>query len=214
MGHLTLMSEDVISALEHYPPDLRVLIGQCAPVPEWEEYVTGRYSETKQKDSSLLGGGKPVVAPGITRLGGQWKVDETEATPAASAAGPRTPEDAPEPRGEFKRATGSRPTREGSADFGPAPFQDDEDDEENESPQVGSMRLVVKLELIHRIQFNRYLAQEMKTTHQFDDNSDDDEDEGGGWLTRSSFGISSSSIARSTAREQALEFDVGPISHA
>jgi serine/threonine-protein phosphatase 6 regulatory subunit 3 len=140
MGHLTLMSEDVISALEHYPVDLRVMIGQCAPVPEWEEYVHGRYSETKQKDSSLLGGGKPVVTAGGPRPGGQWKVDETDATPAGSAAAAAavsagaSSELVLEPKGEFRRATSARPTREGSADFGPAPFQDDEDDEDDDGP--------------------------------------------------------------------------------
>ena len=33
MGHLTLISEDVIGALEHLPPDLRLQIGQYAPQP-------------------------------------------------------------------------------------------------------------------------------------------------------------------------------------
>ena len=53
MGHLTLISEDVIGALEHLPPDLRLQIGQYAPQPEWDDYVTGRYKETKKKDVAM-----------------------------------------------------------------------------------------------------------------------------------------------------------------
>ncbi len=43
MGHLTLLSEDVINSLEHFPPDLRLTIAQFAPQPEWDESVTDRY---------------------------------------------------------------------------------------------------------------------------------------------------------------------------
>ncbi|KAI5989239.1 SIT4 phosphatase-associated protein-domain-containing protein [Pisolithus marmoratus] len=77
MGHLTLLSEDVITALEHYPPELRLTIARCAPQPDWSEYVTGRYNETKKRDTSLLGGGKPNVnAP---RPVARWAVDEEDA---------------------------------------------------------------------------------------------------------------------------------------
>ncbi|KIP08741.1 hypothetical protein PHLGIDRAFT_363378, partial [Phlebiopsis gigantea 11061_1 CR5-6] len=76
MGHLTLVSEDVIGALEHFPPDLRLLVAQYAPQPAWDEYVSGRYKETKKRDSELLGGGKPVVAGGMRA--GAWRVDEAD----------------------------------------------------------------------------------------------------------------------------------------
>jgi serine/threonine-protein phosphatase 6 regulatory subunit 3 len=134
MGHLTLMSEDVISALEHYPPDLRILIAHYAPVPAWEEYVHGRYHETKKKDTALLGGGKPVIAPGQQRPGGaRWKADEVE-PPAAGATNSGAEG---ESRGEFKRASSNRPVRESSADFGPAPVGvDDDEDEDGGPPQV------------------------------------------------------------------------------
>jgi hypothetical protein len=60
MGHLTLLAEDVISALDRFPSDLEELIlTTYAPHPEWEEYVKGRYSETKKKDRLTLGGPKP-----------------------------------------------------------------------------------------------------------------------------------------------------------
>jgi serine/threonine-protein phosphatase 6 regulatory subunit 3 len=134
MGHLTLMSEDIISTLTEYVPALRIVLSQTAPMPDWEEYVNGRFSETKQKDTSLLGGGKPVVAPGAMRMNTRM-VDEAEGgqTPGAIAT------DDNQGRGELKRATGSRPAREGSADFGPLPIRDD-DDSTDEVPSVRNSR--------------------------------------------------------------------------
>ncbi len=68
MGHLTLLAEDVISALDRFPPDLQSLIlTTYAPQPEWEEYVNGRFTETKQKDRCALGGPKPN--PGVSPYG-------------------------------------------------------------------------------------------------------------------------------------------------
>ena len=78
MGHLTLISEDVLTTLEHSSPDLRLTIMKFAPEPEWHDYVNGRYLETKNKDTSLLGGGKPALS--LTRPGSaaSWKVDEQD----------------------------------------------------------------------------------------------------------------------------------------
>ncbi|KZP10854.1 hypothetical protein FIBSPDRAFT_1051077 [Athelia psychrophila] len=87
MGHLTLISEDVFSSLEHYPPDLRLTIAQSAPQPG-DEYVTGRYNEAKKKDASLLGDGKPVVSANGARNTARWKVEEEESTAASPAVGP------------------------------------------------------------------------------------------------------------------------------
>lgn len=89
MGHLTLIAEDVLVTLDRYPPDLREILVRYAPVPEWEEYVGGRYSETKERDTSLLGGGKPAVTGTTQRAFSKWHVDEddsdvfTAAVPAA-----------------------------------------------------------------------------------------------------------------------------------
>ena len=127
MGHLTLISEDVITALEHFPPDLRLTIAKFAPQPDWDEYVTGRYNETKKKDQALLGGGKPVVSAGSSRPGSaQWKVDEEDTTGDVGSVGGSSGEG--EVQGGFRRATGARPTRENTADFGPAPIETDEED--------------------------------------------------------------------------------------
>jgi serine/threonine-protein phosphatase 6 regulatory subunit 3 len=141
MGHLTLISEDVISALEHYPPDLRLSIAQFAPQPAWDDYVTGRYNETKKKDTSLLGGGKPVVAPGAARTGARWKVDEEDSGTSAPTVGSNRhgTNGIGEVKGEFRRVGSGHPVRESSADFKPMPTQDEEEEEEARSagpPQV------------------------------------------------------------------------------
>lgn len=89
MGHLTLISEDIVSAFDHYPTDVIDIVSKFAPRPEWDQYVSGKYKETKDKDTSQLGGGKPVVGLGLagfsTNVGfsseARRKADEGEVTP-------------------------------------------------------------------------------------------------------------------------------------
>jgi len=128
MGHLTLISEDVITALDHFPPDLKQVIEEHTPQPAWDEYVRGRYKETRKKDTSLLGGGKPAVVGSLARSASQWKVDEEDSQPPVPP--PAVKVDLQETKGEFRRATGSRPALGNTADFGiaPAPADDDDDD--------------------------------------------------------------------------------------
>jgi serine/threonine-protein phosphatase 6 regulatory subunit 3 len=125
MGHLTLISEDVITALDHFPPDLKQVIEKYAPQPAWDDYVRGRYKETKKKDTSLLGGGKPTVVASASRPA--WKVDEEDSN--TSAPPPAVKLSLHETKGEFRRATGSKPTLGNTADFGIAPPPDDDDDD-------------------------------------------------------------------------------------
>ncbi|KAI0736702.1 SAPS-domain-containing protein, partial [Fomitopsis betulina] len=170
MGHLTLISEDVIGALEHFPPDLRLLAAQYAPQPEWDEYVTGRYKETKKKDTILLGGGKPVVAPGM-RNGASWRVDEADTGGVATTA-QRGGEEGQEGqmKAEFRRTA---KMREESADFGA--MEDDDDEFSRAGPP----------------HFAQYLAQEMQSAEHFEsaDEASDDEEEDGGWLAHSTFDL-------------------------
>ncbi|KAJ7933779.1 hypothetical protein B0H13DRAFT_2500521 [Mycena leptocephala] len=56
MGHLTLIAEDVFTALERFPAELRGDRGQ----PAWDEYVAGWHRETNRHDAGLLSGGNPV----------------------------------------------------------------------------------------------------------------------------------------------------------
>ncbi|KAI6036028.1 SIT4 phosphatase-associated protein-domain-containing protein [Pisolithus microcarpus] len=107
MGHLTLMSEDVITALEHYPQELRSMIERYAPQPDWSEYVTG---------------GKPNI-----------NVDEEDAKSMSTAS--TTTNGNSMLKSEFRRAIGAKPSRETSADFGPAPIEEDEDDHGTGPPQ-------------------------------------------------------------------------------
>ncbi|KAF9218360.1 SAPS-domain-containing protein [Gyrodon lividus] len=166
MGHLTLMSEDVITALEHFAPDLCLIIEQYAPQPAWNDYVTGRYRETKKRDTSLLGGGKPAV--GHPARGARWAVDEEDATAAVAPSN-----EGSGITGEFKRTTGARPTRETSADFGPAPMDDDDDEHGAGPPQ--------------ELQSGEYLTS---------DTSDDEDEEDGGWLAQSTFDLGKPPPAR------------------
>lgn len=138
-----MISTDLIAALERFPADIVSEIRSYAPEePAWTNYVNGKFQETKHRDTSLLGGGKPVVGPGLNRPGlGRWKVDEEVPSPSLSPSingGERNPVNGagngsgtPVPngsgssmRGEFRR-TGVR--REGSADFGVASMDDDDD---------------------------------------------------------------------------------------
>ncbi|KAJ7073869.1 SIT4 phosphatase-associated protein-domain-containing protein [Mycena amicta] len=179
MGHLTLIAEDVLAALDRFPTDLRDLIATYAPQPDWDDYVLGRYNETKRRDAELLGGGKPVVrGNAVAGAGGgaavpRWKVDEEDAAGAPvpmageAVAGVSVSANA-NGRGEFKRATSARPTREGSADFGPAPMS--LEDDEDEDGTVSSHRAF----------------DDMANSDNFDS---DDEDDGPGWLSQSTFSL-------------------------
>jgi hypothetical protein len=142
MGHLTLISEDVITALEHYPLDLREAILPSCPQPDWDEYVNGRYSEAKKRDTSLLGGGKPALTSGINRNASDWKVDEEDASANASSSS--------ELRGTLNRNV-SEQSPVNTADFGPAPSHEEDEDESTWPPtQVWTLsiyfwRFMIKL---------------------------------------------------------------------
>lgn len=181
------MSEDVIGALEHFPSDLRSLLSQYAPQPEWDEYVAGRYAETKNKDDRLLGGGKPVVAPGAARVGAaKWTVDEADAVPPSIRLVDNGPS---ELKGEFRRT--SRLSRETSADFGVAPMASDPPGDDN----IGSSP-----------QYARYIAQAIASSgiSHLDEGSDEDEDDGG-WLTQHKFELQPPPIsARNVAPRRPL----------
>ncbi|KAG9039180.1 hypothetical protein FRB95_011765 [Tulasnella sp. JGI-2019a] len=93
MGHLTLISEDIVSAFEHYPPELIDILSTYAPRPEWDQYVTGKYKETRDNDSLQLGGGKPVIGLGLANFpgilaGAKKKVDEGDGFVLRSASAP------------------------------------------------------------------------------------------------------------------------------
>jgi hypothetical protein len=94
MGHLTLISEDVITALAIFPPELSSVLSQHAPQPQWDSYISGRFRETKDRDSSQLGGGKPLVTPGQIASGGfgthAAAVDEADSISPPSGTPPNS----------------------------------------------------------------------------------------------------------------------------
>lgn len=119
MGHLTLISEDVISALTLYPDELSATIAQYAPQPQWDNYVSGRFRETKAKDSSQLGGGKPNVTAGRAAGGGEASV--ASAT-GRGAAGLKVDE------AEVSGIGSSPAARPSSQNVVFAPYNEDEED--------------------------------------------------------------------------------------
>ncbi|KAG5644039.1 hypothetical protein DXG03_009191 [Asterophora parasitica] len=179
MGYLMRMSEEVLMALERFPPDLRLILIEYAPTPGWDDYVMGRYLEAKRKDARSLGGPRPTAAATAAKNGPRWKVDEGDSPlerPAAVTSTSAALNGAPsstlsEPRGEFKRAGSARPVRN-TADFGP-PMDQEPEEETSSAPHVHL--------------FARYLAQEMHTSDNTSDDEDDDEE--GGWLSQSAFGL-------------------------
>lgn len=180
MGHLTLISEDVITILDHSSPELRLIIKQFEPQPEWKEYVNGRYRETKSKDTSLLGGGKPALS--LTRPGSaaSWKVDEQDigaASPSSSfpagggglnavGAAKEIASRVAESQKEFRKSAAER--REVSTHFDPG--AGDEGDTNSSSGQAGP-------------------SGSFKLPDDFgsSDDDDSDEDEQSGWLASSTF---------------------------
>jgi len=156
MGHLTLISEDVLTTLDHSSADLRLTITKFTPQPEWNDYVTGRYQETKNKDTSLLGGGKPALS--MTRPGSaaSWKVDEHDiaTTTAASTSFPsgggglnavgavkEIASRVAESQKEFRKSAAER--REISTDLDPG--VGDEGGPTSSDGQAGSSRVGVEL---------------------------------------------------------------------
>lgn len=129
MGHLTLITEEVVTALERFPPELRAEIDAHIPKPDWDDYVLGKHQKTRERNNRLLGGGKPVISQDPLREA-RWKVDEEEevakdATRSSGSSG----------EGSFTRATSSKPSPRQTADFGP-PDAADSDPGENTAPQV------------------------------------------------------------------------------
>jgi hypothetical protein len=135
MGHLTLIAEDVITALEHFPPELRLLIIQYAPEEEWDRYVTGRYLETKANDTRLLGGGKPVVA---SRNISQWKVDEDEMS--SDGAGGSSASRSGAMKSEFRRVQSGSELPRNTAHFLPTSIEEEEEDEDDDSTRAAHVR--------------------------------------------------------------------------
>ena len=63
MGHITLISEEIMKLFFNNPRDV------CANIPttafdrsKWETYIEGSFRETRERDSQALGGGVSMAA--------------------------------------------------------------------------------------------------------------------------------------------------------
>lgn len=177
MGHLTLIADDVINALAHYPPDLLEAIEPFILRSNWDAYVAGPLAQTKANDTQLLGGGKPVLGAARNLGTARWKVDEEDSAGTVPSELSNEVDAIGDLKGEFRRHGTARSQREGSvsggADFGPAPMDQEEPEEETHTSSGPP-------------QFARYLAQELQAANGGTSSSDDDDDDGG-WLAQSTF---------------------------
>ncbi|KAI9510264.1 SIT4 phosphatase-associated protein-domain-containing protein [Russula earlei] len=174
----------VITALDRFPPDLKRVIEEYAPQSAWDDYVRGRYKETRKKDTSLLGGGKPAVIASLTRPAGQWRVDEEDPRPPALQ--PVVKVDPPETKGEFRPLANT-------ADFGTALHADDDDDDFTTATHPT---------------FAQYLAREMQRRDEYggsSSSSDASDEEDGGWLAQSQFDLRPEHSGNNTRRRPARE---------
>lgn len=63
MGHIVLVSDEIVKLLARAPPDLLAIIQPHIPQPAWDEYVAGQLQESKMRDALPLAGGKPAIIP-------------------------------------------------------------------------------------------------------------------------------------------------------
>ncbi|KAH8813604.1 SIT4 phosphatase-associated protein-domain-containing protein [Flagelloscypha sp. PMI_526] len=184
MGHLTLISEDVLMVLnDRFPPDLVSLILDSQTEQEkadWDAFVNGGLDEARKRDERLLGGGKPVIGSGFrsgaSGAGGgidKWKVDEADVGSGGTPL--ETISESPgEIKGSFRRSATGRPSREGSADFGVAMVEEEE--------EVGDLD---EDEEERRRQLSRYLGSTNSRAADDDYDSDEEDDTHSGWLAQS-----------------------------
>lgn len=180
MGHLTLIADDIVNALAHYPADLVSSLESFIPRAEWDEYVSGPLARTKANDNQLLGGGKPVLGAARSLGTARWRVDEEDSAGTVPAELSTEVDAIGDLKGDFRRvgSTSARLRRESGsvsngADFGP-PLEEETDEVHASSGPP---------------QFARYLAHELQVSNGGAWSSDDDEDEDddGGWLAQSTF---------------------------
>ncbi|KAJ3383991.1 hypothetical protein HDU92_003814 [Lobulomyces angularis] len=86
MGHLTYISEEVCKLMEKCSADLKDDLNSYFQQSTWEDYLSGVYRETKERDHQALGGERPNapptsnVIPGVTGIQNGVIVDELNPT--------------------------------------------------------------------------------------------------------------------------------------
>jgi hypothetical protein len=169
MGHLILISDDIVAALEHYPHSLLEALSPYVPQPDWDNFVAGQYKETKERDLSQLGGGRPAIPANAAGMG--------RGAPIGGITANRFG-DTPNPRIEAGTGRGVGPVpREvrGGADFGPA--EPNETLTPSEPDQVSvQYDLIVKITLEPHSKISRFMSEQIQSS-QFESGSSSDEDD-------------------------------------
>jgi serine/threonine-protein phosphatase 6 regulatory subunit 3 len=177
MGHLILISDDIVAALEHYPHSLLEALTPYVPQPDWDSFVAGQYKETKERDLSQLGGGKPAISATGAGIGRGASIGNL----ATNRFG-----DTPSPRMESTVGRGVGPApREvrGGADFGPAELDDTLTP--SEPDQVNSIASPVQRNVDYNwFKVSRFISEPVHSS-QFESGSlsDDDDDIDPAWIS-------------------------------
>ncbi len=91
MGHVTLITDEVVKFLENCPAGLKPDIEQTFAQSEWEAYRDGPFRVTKERDLQPLAGGRvapPAANTSAVADGQDSDSDDEEGTLAKTLAGP------------------------------------------------------------------------------------------------------------------------------
>lgn len=89
MGHMTLISEEVVKLFERYPEEIYSVVQSQIPQPAWDNYVSTTLRETRERDSSPLGGGVVYAPPDTTSSTLNPLSDEDDEFPSAGSRASR-----------------------------------------------------------------------------------------------------------------------------
>jgi serine/threonine-protein phosphatase 6 regulatory subunit 3 len=118
MGHLVIISDYVIAALEKLPLELKATVRSHSPQQEWDNFVHGKFQDIKKREATLLGGTRPMRSMAMPNGIGdiRWsKMDEDDSSKVPIVAPPTL-------KGTFRRAESlSSFSRSTVTAFAPAP---------------------------------------------------------------------------------------------
>lgn len=76
MGHIILISEELVKFLVRCPQDLLDTVLPFIPQPDWDNFVAGQLSETRARDAQPLAGGKPMLSGTMAGEGASSKSED------------------------------------------------------------------------------------------------------------------------------------------
>lgn len=137
MGHLTLISEEVVKFTAVFTPEsISPVVAAAVTVPEWIMYVAHTLVKTREQHNALLGGARPdhnsvahnpdaiILGDGAGNELGEEEAEDDERDGGVVDADEDAKEDNPDQFSRYmsQQITGDMPDRFGSSD------EDDEDD--------------------------------------------------------------------------------------